>query len=78
MVLDQIMREHTLRSNHAANLKAEAELKSAMKKRGLSKYEGLLVIGGKAYACREIPLPSNMAHLNVPGHIDFGWEVPEG
>lgn len=44
--------------------------------RGLSKDEELLIVGGKAYACREIPLPSNKSTFcAVYGSSDGTWTV---
>ena len=44
--------------------------------RGLSKDEELLILGGKAYACREIPLPSNKSTFcAVYGSSDGNWQA---
>lgn len=44
--------------------------------RGLSKDEELLILGGKAYACREIPLPSNKSTFcAVYGSSNGTWQA---
>ena len=45
-------------------VEVEGDVKDARRaQRGLAKDEELFVLGGKAYACREIPLPSNFREL---------------